>query len=339
MATKGTALPPGLIVRTGKFVWRTMWHTMMSQMAPRNQSGDYVRPQSAFRGREIEAAPQRYWLIVGMSCPWAHRTLITRVLKGLQATVGVITVYPSTDEGRWLFDAAQPHLPVGFPTAECRSLPEFYRHCHSGYAGRATVPVLWDSLSQTIVNNESADIIELLNSEFEAYATGLDLYPKSLRSTIDQLNDDIYNSVNNGVYRCGFAQTQAAYEKAAGELFATLDELDARLAGQRYLCGQALTLADVRLFTTLIRFDVAYYGLFKCDRTRIADYPHLSGYLRDLYQLPGIADTCDIDAVKRDYYGNLFPLNPGGIIPLGPGWDGLQKPHDRDKSGFNDSLG
>ncbi|MGC1309990.1 MAG: glutathione S-transferase C-terminal domain-containing protein [Phormidesmis sp.] len=329
MATKQVALPPGLIVRAGKFVWNTMWHTMMSQMAPRSKSGAYVRPQSEFRGREIVAEPQRYCLIVGMSCPWAHRTLVTLVLKGLTEAVPVITVYPSTDEGRWLFDLKQPDLAAKLPFSDCRSLPDFYRRCHPGYAGRATVPVLWDSDSQTIVNNESAEIIELLNSEFGELATGGDLYPESLRPEIDAINEKVYATVNNGVYRCGFAQTQAAYEQAVGELFDMLDSLDNRLASRRYLCGDELTLADVRLFTTLIRFDVAYHGIFKCDRHRIADYPHLSGYLRDLYQLPGIADTCNIEAVKRDYYGNLFPLNPGGIIPVGPGWEELKEPHGR----------
>ncbi len=326
MSTKRAAIPPGLIVRTGKFVWNTLWHTMMSQMAPRNKSGAYVRPQSEFRGRKVTAVADRYRLIVGMSCPWAHRTLVTRALKGLEDAVGVTTVYPSTDEGRWLFDAEQSAETF----TDCRSLPDFYSRCQPGYKGRATVPVLWDSQTQTIVNNESAEIIELLNSEFDELATGPDLYPEVLRPKIDQLNDKIYETVNNGVYRCGFAQTQAAYDQAVDELFATLDYLDSSLASQRYLCGNQLTLADVRLFTTLIRFDVAYHGIFKCDRRRIADYLHLSGYLRDIYQLPGIANTCNIDAVKRDYYGNLFPLNPGGIIPAGPGWVLLKEPHGRE---------
>lgn len=326
MATKRAALPPGLIVRTGKFVWNTMWHTMMSQMAPRSKTGDYKRPQSAFRGREIDAEPQRYFLIVGMSCPWAHRTLVTRVLKGLTDVVGTLTVYPSTSEGRWLFEPNQAAIPF----KNCRSLPDFYSQCHPGYSGRSTVPVLWDSQAQKIVNNESADIIELLNSEFGTHANDVDLYPEALRTEIDALNGQIYATVNNGVYRCGFAQTQAAYDQAVSELFGTLDEVDERLEKSRYLCGLKLTLADVRLFTTLIRFDVAYHGLFKCDRRRIADYPNLSGYLRDIYQLPGIADTCDIESVKRDYYGNLFPLNPGGIVPAGPGWNGLTEPHNRE---------
>lgn len=325
MPTKRATLPPGLIVRTGKFVWNTMWRTMMSQMAPSNQAGAYVRPQSAFRSREVSPETGRYFLIVGMSCPWAHRTLVTRVLKGLEGAIATITVYPSTDEGRWLFDTDQD-----LPFETCRSLPEFYGQCEQGYSGRATVPVLWDSKTGRIVNNESAEIIEILNEGFEEIASGLDLYPEALRESIDALNQRIYETVNNGVYRCGFAQTQEAYNQAVTALFDTLDYVDNQLASERYLCGDRLTLADVRLFTTLIRFDVAYHGIFKCDRNRIADYSHLSGYLREIYQMPGIAQTCDIDAVKRDYYGNLFPINPGGIIPVGPGWKQLKAPHNRE---------
>ena len=293
-------------------------------MAPRDKSGAYTRPQSIFRSRKVSPEAGRYFLIVGMSCPWAHRTLVTRVLKQLEDAIGTITVYPSTNEGRWLFDTAQD-----LPFEPVHSLPEFYNQCEKGYSGRATVPVLWDSKTKEIVNNESAEIIEILNEGFEGLATGPDLYPEALQTEIDSLNDRIYATVNNGVYRCGFAQTQEAYDRAVTELFDTLDFIDERLASRRYLCGKTLTLADVRLFTTLIRFDVAYHGIFKCDRHRITDYPHLSGYLRELYQMPGIAQTCDIEAVKRDYYGNLFPLNPGGIIPAGPGWESLKAPHNR----------
>ena len=322
MPAKRAALPPGLIVRTGKFVWNTMWRTMMSQMAPRNKEGAYMRPESAFRGREIFPEAGRYRLIVGMSCPWAHRTLVTRALKGLEGAIALSTVYPSTDEGMWLFESEQSLL-------DCRTLPEFYSACESGYGGRSTVPVLWDSKTKTIVNNESAEIIELLNREFGALATGPDLYPERLRDEIDGLNEKIYANVNNGVYRCGFAQTQTAYDEAVSALFTPLAELDATLSTNRYLCGEVLTLADVRLFTTLIRFDVAYHGIFKCNRRRIIDYPHLSGYTAEIYQMPGIAETCDVDAVKRDYFGNLFPLNPGGIVPIGPGWETLKEPHSR----------
>ena len=179
---------------------------------------------------------------------------------------------------------------------------------------------MWDEETKTIVNNESADIIVILNTEFNHFAKNpnLDLYPEQLKAKIDQWNEKIYHTVNNGVYRCGFAQTQEAYEKACQELFTTLDEIDNTLSTSPYLCGESVTLADVRLFTTLFRFDIVYYGLFKCNLRRIKDYKYLSVYLQDLYQLPGIADTCNLEAVKKDYYGNLFPLNPGGIIPLGP---------------------
>jgi putative glutathione S-transferase len=190
---------------------------------------------------------------------------------------------------------------------------------------------LWDEQTNTIVNNESAEIIEIFNSQFNRYAKhpNFDLYPEVLKSAIDRWNEKIYHAVNNGVYRCGFAQTQQAYDLASKELFSTLDEIDAVLTTNRYLCGDRPTLADVRLFTTLFRFDLVYYGLFKCNLRRIQDYQNLGAYLRDLYQLPGVADTCDLESVKRDYYGNLFPLNPGGIIPIGPNISDLLQPHHR----------
>ncbi len=197
-----------------------MWHAMMSQMAPRNQAGDYVRPESSFRGRQIVPEAGRYRLIVGMSCPWAHRTLVTRALKGLEDAIAITTVYPSTDEGMWLFDTDQSTDQASDLLLDCRSLPEFYGRAELGYKGRSTVPVLWDSKTNTIVNNESAEIIELLNSEFGELATGVDLYPAALREEIDSLNQKIYDTVNNGVYKCGFAQTQTAYDQAVTALFA-----------------------------------------------------------------------------------------------------------------------
>lgn len=326
---KGRSLPPGLLIRLGKFVWTTLWHTMMSQLAPRSRKGDYVRPESHFR-QTIDTtgayppAAGRYWLYVGLGCPWAHRTLVTRALKGLEAAIPVSIVSPSSDQGIWVFEQE---------TEGCRTLPELYQLAEPGYQGRCTVPVLWDSQTKTIVNNESAEIIVILNASLNKFAahSALDLYPPELQEDIDRWNEKIYHAVNNGVYRCGFAQTQEAYATACTELFTTLDEIDAALATQRYLCGDRLTLADVRLFTTLFRFDVVYYGLFKCNRRRIQDYTHLGAYLRDLYQLPGVADTCNLQAVKHDYYGNLFPLNPGGIIPLGPDLANLLDPHDRER--------
>jgi glutathionyl-hydroquinone reductase len=327
MANK--SLPSKLIVKTGKFVWTTMWQIMMSQLAPRNKTGEYLRPESQFRNylntqseNSYQPAANRYRLYVGMGCPWAHRTLVTRALKGLENAIAVSIVYPSPDAGIWVLD--QPEL-------NCHTVPELYQLAYPGYKGRSTVPILWDDETKTIVNNESADIIEILNSEFNQFAQhpDFDLYPTAQKEAIDSWNEKIYHAVNNGVYRCGFAQSQQAYNLACQELFAALDEIERVLETTRYLCGDRPTLADIRLFTTLFRFDIVYYGLFKCNLRRIADYQNLSGYLRDLYQLPGVAATCDLESIKRDYYGNLFPLNPGGIIPLGPDIGNLLQPHQR----------
>jgi putative glutathione S-transferase len=335
---KGKSLPGKFIIKLGKFVWTTMWNIMMSQLAPRSKTGEYLRPESQFRnsigteeGNPYPPAPGRYRLYVGLGCPWAHRTLVTRALKGLEEVIAVSVVSPSSDAGIWVFDREEEG---------CQTLPELYQLAEPGYSGRSTVPVLWDSHTKTIVNNESAEIIVMLNSALNEFAKRpeLDLYPEELREAIDTWNDKVYHAVNNGVYRCGFAQTQEAYEKACNELFATLDEIDTVLETSRYLCGDRVTLADVRLFTTLFRFDVAYYGLFKCNRRRIRDYKHLGPYLRDLYQLPGVADTCDLESVKRDYYGNLFPLNPGGIIPAGPDMTNLYEPHHRENVGKEPAL-
>jgi len=323
----GKSLPPKFVIRTGYFVWTKMWQVMMSNLAPRDGEGAYVRPTSQFReaigNSTFPSQFGRYRLYVGMSCPWAHRTLVVRALKGLQEAVPVTVVHPSPMEGGWVFDS---------PESNCHSLAEFYQKAQPGYDGRATVPLLWDTQKQAIVNNESAEIIVMLNNQLNEFATRpeWDLYPESLQPQIEQWNTKIYSAVNNGVYRCGFAQTQQAYDRACEELFATLDDIELTLENHRYLCGDHLTLADVRLFTTLFRFDLAYFGLFKCNRRRIRDYPNLDGYLRDIYQLPGVSDTCDVEAVKRDYYGNLFPLNPGGIIPAGPETDYFWQPHHRE---------
>jgi glutathionyl-hydroquinone reductase len=335
---KGKSLPPKLIIKLGKFIWSTMWHTMMSKIAPRSKSGEYIRPNSQFRSfistdkdSIYPSAPGRYHLYVGLSCPWAHRTLIVRALKGLEEIISVTIVYPSPIAGGWVFNQEEEG---------CASLAQFYQLAQPGYSGRATVPVLWDKQTKTIVNNESAEIIVMLNSQLNEFAVNptLNLYPEELKEKIDWWNEKIYHSVNNGVYRCGFAQTQAAYNQACDELFTTLDEIEATLQTNRYLCGNQVTLADVRLFTTLFRFDVAYYGLFKCNRHRIQDYPNLGAYLIDMYQLLGVADTCNLESVKQDYYGNLFPLNPSGIIPSGPDMTYLLQPHDRDKIGNSTNL-
>lgn len=330
---QGKSLPSGFIIKLGKFVWTTMWYFMMSNLAPRSKTGAYVRPESQFRnfiGTESENSyvPEkgRYRLYVGLGCPWAHRTLVVRALKGLEDTIEVSIVFPSPDEGIWILKQEEEDL---------RTIPGLYNLASPGYKGRCTVPVLWDKQTQTIVNNESAEIIVILNSQFNNFARNptLDLYPDEMRTHIDKWNEKIYHTVNNGVYRCGFAQTQSAYEQACNELFTTLDEVDAVLETNRYLCGEQLTLADVRLFTTLFRFDVVYYALFKCNRRRIQDYQNLGAYLRDLYQLPQVSETCDLNSVKQDYYGNLFPLNPGGIIPSGPDISNIWEPHNRESIG------
>ncbi len=328
----GKSLPSGLIIKAGKFIWSTMWHIMMSQLAPPSKAGEYIRPDSQFRNlvssdenSKYQPEASRYRLYVGLGCPWAHRTLVTLALKGLEKVISISIVSPSPDTGIWVLNREEEG---------CQTVPELYNLAQHNYSGRSTVPILWDTQTRTIVNNESAEIIVILNSQFNQFATNptLNLYPEELQKTIDKWNDKIYHAVNNGVYRCGFAQTQEAYEEACNQLFTTLDEIDTALETSRYLCGNVPTLADVRLFTTLFRFDVVYYGLFKCNRRRIQDYQNLGAYLRDLYQLPSVAQTCDLESVKRDYYGNLFPLNPGGIIPSGPDISDLLEPTQRDRN-------
>ncbi len=329
LKSRRKSLPPKFVIGVGKFVWTTMWQTMMGSLAPSSKDGAYQRPSSTFRDRISTDAghphppeARRYRLFVGLSCPWAHRTLVVRVLKGLQDAVPVTVAMADASEGGWVL----PDQEEG-----CRTLADLYQLAEPGYGGRCTVPVLWDFQTKTIVNNESADIIEILNSDLNDWAeqSELDLYPEELREECDRWNAKIYPAVNNGVYRCGFSKTQEAYDRAVSELFDTLDEIEDVLGQRRYLCGDRLTLADVRLFTTLVRFDTVYHGLFKCNRRRIQDYTHLWGYLRDIYQLPGIADTCDLEALKQEYYSSLFPLNPGGIVPIAPDPQLLSCPHHR----------
>ncbi len=286
----------------------------MSQLAPPNDRGEYQRPQSEFRNRiegKYSAQPRRYQLYVGWSCPWAHRTLVVRALKGLEDAIEIVVLQGDANAGGWTLPKSEH---------DCQTLAQLYRFAQPGYKGRSTVPMLWDTETYSIVNNESAEIIEILNSEFNEYAKHpeLDLAPVDLQESIAQWNETTYQTVNNGVYRCGFAQTQAAYDKAHTELFATLDSIELLLKTQDYLCGNLLTLADVRLFTTLIRFDLVYHNLFKCNRRQIRDYPQLQAYTTKIYQLPGVAATCNFPTILQDYYSNLFPLNPGGIIPQLP---------------------
>jgi putative glutathione S-transferase len=285
--------------------------------------GRFVRQTSSFRDW-VTARPEpgRYHLYVSLACPWASRVVIVRELKRLKDVLPMTVVDPVRDERGWRFDPERPDPVNGFAF-----LAEAYEATEPGFAGRVTVPVLWDVAQGRIVNNESADLVRMLGSWSDE---GPDLYPEDLAAEIDGLNARIYDDVNNGVYRAGFATTQAAYEEAFDGLFAALDDLDARLATRRYLTGDRITEADWRLFVTLVRFDAVYVGHFKCNLRRIADYPHLSGYLRDLYQQPGIADTVDFDDIKRHYYGTHPQINPTRIVPKGPALD-LRTPHGREQ--------
>lgn len=316
--------------------WHDQWYDTASS------EGRFVRAESAFRGRVsrdgssgFPAEAGRYHLYVSLACPWAHRTLIVRKLKRLEAAISVSVVHWQMGADGWEFREGPGCTPDTVNGA--RFLRDVYLLARPRYSGRVTVPVLWDKQARTIVNNESAEIIRQLDREFDAFGdAAVDFYPAALAPEIDRLNARIYATVNNGVYRCGFATTQAAYDEAFDALFVTLDELESRLAGQRYLLGTRITEADWRLFTTLVRFDAVYYGHFKCNRRRIADYPNLSNYLRDLYQVPGVAETVDLHHIKHHYYGSHRKLNPSGIVPKGPELD-FAAPHDRGRFAVSDA--
>jgi glutathionyl-hydroquinone reductase len=307
--------------------WRDEWYDTDSS------SGEFVRQDSAFRNWvTVDGAPGpsgeggfaatagRYHLYVSLACPWAHRTLIFRKLKGLEEAIGVSVVHPHMLENGWEFrDCEAGGFPVGDPLFGSDFLYQVYLRAKPDYSGRVTVPVLWDMQRDTIVSNESADIIRMLNDAFNAFASSdADYCPAALREEIDEVNARVYKQVNNGVYRCGFATSQKAYEKAFRQLFEALDWLDERLATRRYLVGDQITEADWRLFTTLLRFDPVYVGHFKANLRRIRDYPHLSGYSRELYQVPGVASTCHLGHIKQHYYHSHRMINPTGIVPAGP---------------------
>jgi len=308
--------------------WHTGWYDTSAS------GGEFVREDSRFRqwvtvdGRSgFRAEPGRYHLYVSLACPWAHRTLIVRALKRLEEVITVSVVDPVMGDDGWVFDAANPAL-RDMVNGVTR-LRDLYLRTDRHYSGRVTVPVLWDKQLGVIVNNESAEIIRMLNSAFDAFTTArADYYPAPLREAIDTTNTFVYERINNGVYRCGFAGSQAAYERAFDRLFGALDEIETRLGHARYLVGDRPTEADWRLFTTLIRFDAVYYSHFKCNRNRIADYPNLSNYLRDLYQIQGVAGTIDMDHIKRHYYASHRHINPTGIVPRGPALH-FDAPHDR----------
>jgi putative glutathione S-transferase len=319
-------------------VWQDQWYDTAAS------GGRFERQASKFRNwvtpdgdpgpsgqGGFKAEPGRYHLYVSLACPWAHRTIIFRKLKKLEDAISLsVVAYHMGNEG-WTFDESTGS--TGDAVNRARRLSEIYVLADAKFTGRVTVPVLWDKQRRTIVNNESAEIIRMLNSAFDALTpVKTDFHPAALRDEIDAINELTYKAINNGVYRSGFATTQAAYEEAFNELFAALDEIEVRLSRQRYLVGNRLTEADWRLFTTLVRFDAVYHGHFKCNLRRIVDYPNLSNYVRDLYQMPGVAETVNLDHIKRHYYGSHKTINPTGIVPLGPALD-FSAMHNRARFG------
>jgi glutathionyl-hydroquinone reductase len=315
-------------------VWHNQWYDT------KDSDGRFIRTESQFRNwvtadgsagpsgkAGFKAEPGRYHLYVSYACPWAHRTLIFRALKQLQDVISVSVVDHYMGVEGWTFyerDSATPDHLFG-----AKRLHEIYTRADPNYSGHVTVPVLWDKQQNTVVSNESSEIIRMLNSAFNDFGdASLDFYPEALRGEIDEINALVYPNINNGVYRAGFATKQEAYEEAFGQLFDALDQVEERLSRQRYLVGKQLTEADWRLFTTLLRFDPVYVGHFKCNRQRIADYPNLSNYTRELYQLQGVAPTVNLKHIKAHYYGSHKTINPTGIIPVGPEID-YAAPHDR----------
>ncbi|QLB12495.1 putative glutathione S-transferase [Bisgaardia hudsonensis] len=277
----------------------------------------------------FKAEANRYHLYVSLACPWAHRTLIYRKLKGLEDMISVSVVNPYMGSNGWTFEEGEGV--IADPIFNAKYMYEIYTAAKSDYSGRVTVPVLWDKKTHTIVSNESSEIIRMFNSAFDNIgALPVNFLPTELINEVDELNAFIYPTINNGVYRSGFATTQEAYEESVVELFAALDKIEERLATRRYLTGEQITEADWRLFTTLVRFDPVYVGHFKCNLKRIVDYPNIWGYLRDLYQVNGVADTVNMDHIKSHYYQSHATINPTGVVPLGPYID-FMTPHNREK--------
>lgn len=305
-------------------VWHDQWYDTKST------GGKFERKASQFRNwiaSDSVFMPEagRYHLYVSLACPWAHRTLIFRKLKSLENLIDVSILSPRMLENGWQFDKPEPLYNVDYAY-------QIYTKADPDYSGRVTVPILWDKQRETIVSNESAEIIRMFNSAFNTLTGNVDdYYPEALHHEIDAINAFVYDNINNGVYKCGFATTQVAYDDAFESLFSALDEVEMRLSQQRYLLGDMLTEADWRLFTTLVRFDAVYVGHFKCNRQRIADYPNLSNYLRELYQYEGISETVNMQHIKEHYYYSHESINPTRIIPKGPK-TGFNNAHDRNRS-------
>ncbi|QTH62858.1 glutathione S-transferase family protein [Psychrosphaera ytuae] len=323
----------GLLV-DGK--WQDKWYdTKENQGKFKRESAqlrNWITPDGSAgpTGKDgFKAELGRYHLYVSLACPWAHRTLIFRKLKGLEQAISVSVVSPDMLSEGWEFD--KDNHSTGDHLFDVSFMHQIYTKHNPTYSGRVTVPVLWDKKTNQIVSNESAEIIRMMNDAFDHLTDNHeDFYPAHLADAIDEINDEVYHAINNGVYKCGFATEQDAYEEAFDNLFIALDKLEARLSIQRYLVGSTLTEADWRLFTTLIRFDAVYVGHFKCNHRTIESYPHLSGYLRELYQWPGVADTVDFYHIKRHYYFSHTMINPTQIVPKGPGVD-YSAPHNRDR--------
>ncbi|YAF99360.1 MAG: glutathione S-transferase family protein (plasmid) [Nodularia sp. CChRGM 3473] len=307
--------------------WTTEW-------TERNEKGQFQRMPTQFKNwisadgsSGFAAEPGRYHLYISLGCPWAHRTALLWKLKGLEEIIGLSIVDPVISQYGWQFSDRPGCIRDDVNSADY--LWQIYVKANPNYTGRVTVPVLWDKKNNTIVNNESQQIIQMFNTEFNAFAKAeLDFYPQDLQKLINQTIDDIYQPINNGVYRSGFAASQTAYEEAVTELFAALDYWEEVLGKQRYLCGEKITLADWCLFTTLFRFDLAYYGLFKCNLKRLVDYPNLYNYCRELYQYGDAKEMCNVEHIKQLYYAGLPELNPNGIVPKGPVID-FNLPHTR----------
>jgi putative glutathione S-transferase len=310
----------------------------------RTKDGHFIRPTARFRNWVTKdgspgpsgeggfaAEADRYHLYVSLSCPWAHRTIIFRKLKALENVISMSVVSPDMLQDGWTFEKASGS--TGDDVNGKSKLSEIYLLADAKYTGRVSVPVLWDKKRKTIVNNESPEIIRMLNSSFDAFTNvRTDYYPENLRVEIDRINDLVYPNINNGVYRTGFATSQDAYEQAFRNVFDALDDIENILSQHRYLVGNTITEADWRLFCTLIRFDAVYYSHFKCNWRHIYEYPNLSNYVRDLYQVPGVAETVSLEQIKRHYYGSQRHVNPTGIVPVGPQLD-FTAPHDRGRFG------
>ena len=315
--------------------WHDKWYDTASS------KGRFERSEAQFRNwvtKDGSAGPSgksgfkaekdRYHLYVSLACPWANRTLIFRNIKGLQDAISISVVHWYMAESGWTFNEAEGVIQD--PINNAKNYYEIYLAADPNYSGRVTVPILWDKHENTIVSNESSEIIRMLNSEFDHLgAKKGDYYPETLRKEIDEINERIYHTINNGVYKCGFATTQEAYEESLFPLFETLDWIEERLATNRYLLGNQITEADWRLFTTLIRFDSVYYSHFKCNLKHLSDYPNLWGYTRELYQIPGVAETIDMAHIKNHYFASHKSINPTGIVPVGPDLN-FELPHNRE---------